>query len=300
MNTPATEDAELLKAVSRTFYLSMRLLPQEMRPAVSLGYLIARASDSVADTSGAAPEQRLAVLQLMARAVAGVADAEETESLLTRLGGVMARAQQNPAEFRLLRFFGDFLTALYALPQQERCLLQRVLVTIIEGQCWDLTAFRTADTVASDEETRRYTYRVAGCVGEFWTSLGYTVLADRFAAPAKQDIMTRTAVRYGQGLQLVNILRDMEEDAARGRHYLCSDPQLWLDRAERYLNDGVDYSRRLRSFRLRFASVLPALLGLKTLRLLRRRQGAERVKISRPCVYFTLLQAALRSLLPPV
>lgn len=300
MNTPATEDAELLKAVSRTFYLSMRLLPQEMRPAVSLGYLIARASDSVADTSGAAPEQRLAVLQLMARAVAGEADAEETESLLTRLGGVMARAQQNPAEFRLLRFFGDFLTSLYALPQQERALLQRVLTTIIEGQCWDLTAFRTADTVASDEETRRYTYRVAGCVGEFWTSLGYTVLADRFADPAKQDIMTRTAVRYGQGLQLVNILRDMEEDAARGRHYLCSDPQLWLDRAERYLNDGVDYSRRLRSFRLRFASVLPALLGLKTLRLLRRRQGAERVKISRPCVYFTLLQAALRSLLPPV
>lgn len=300
MNTPATEDAELLKAVSRTFYLSMRLLPQEMRPAVSLGYLIARASDSVADTSGAAPEQRLAVLQLMARAVAGEADAEETESLLTRLDGVMARAQQNPAEFRLLRFFGDFLTALYALPQQERALLQRVLATIIEGQCWDLTAFRTADTVASDEETRRYTYRVAGCVGEFWTSLGYTVLADRFADPAKQDIMTRTAVRYGQGLQLVNILRDMEEDAARGRRYLCSDPQLWLSRAERYLNDGVDYSRRLRSFRLRFSSVLPALLGLKTLRLLRRRQGAERVKISRPCVYFTLLQAALRSLLPPL
>lgn len=298
MDTPATEDAELLKAVSRTFYLSMRLLPQEMRRAVSLGYLIARASDSVADTSAAAPEQRLAVLQLMARAVTGAADADETESLLTRLGGVMARAQQNPAEFRLLRFFGDYLTALFALPTPEREPLQRVLATIIEGQCWDLTAFRTADTVADDEETRRYTYRVAGCVGEFWTALGYAVLGERFADPAKQDIMTRTAVRYGQGLQLVNILRDMEEDAARGRHYLCSDPQLWLSRAERYLNDGVDYSRRLRSFRLRLASVLPALLGLKTLRLLRRRKGTERVKISRACVYLTLVQAALRSLLP--
>lgn len=300
MNAPATEDAELLKAVSRTFYLSMRLLPQEMRRAVSLGYLLARASDSVADTSTAAPEQRLAVLQLMARAVAGDADADETESLLTRLGGVMARAQQNPAEFRLLRFFGDYLAALFALPQQEREPLQRVLTTIIEGQCWDLTAFRTADTVADDEETRRYTYRVAGCVGEFWTTLGYAVLGPRFADPAKQDIMTRTAVRYGQGLQLVNILRDTEEDAARGRRYLCSDPQLWLSRAERYLNDGVDYSRRLRGYRLRLATVLPALLGLKTLRLLRRRKGTERVKISRACVYFTVLQAALRCLLPPL
>lgn len=290
MSTPAAEDTELLKAVSRTFYLSMRVLPQEMRRAVSLGYLLARATDSVADTSVAPAEQRLAALQMMAHCVAGTADADETEALLTRLGGGLARAQQNPAEFRLLRLFGELLGALYALPAAEREPLQRVLGTIIEGQMWDLTAFREHPVVESDEETRRYTYRVAGCVGEFWTELGYAVLGPRFADPAKQAPMVQAAVRYGQGLQLVNILRDAEEDAARGRRYLCSDAAVWHSRAERWLHDGVDYSLRLRTFRLRFASVLPALLGLRTLRLLRRRPGG---KISRMSVYAAMLQAAV-------
>jgi len=39
----------LLSAVSRSFYLSMRFLPREMRPGVAVGYLLARATDTVAD-----------------------------------------------------------------------------------------------------------------------------------------------------------------------------------------------------------------------------------------------------------
>lgn len=298
MSEITPQEDELLKAVSRTFYLSMRLLPAEMRRAVSVAYLLARASDSVADTSTAAPEVRLAVLRDMALCLAGEADAEETERLFMRLGGAMAQAQKNPAEFRLLRFFGDCLSQLEALPETEKAPVRRVLGHILEGQMWDLTAFAETDTVADDEATRRYTWQVAGCVGEFWTELGYAVLGERFAPETRRAVLTRAAARYGQGLQLVNILRDREEDAARGRRYLCSDPAVWMDRAERYLQDGVDYSSRLRGFRLRLASVLPAMLGLKTLKLLRR-SGAGHVKISRACVYRTLLAAAFFALCPP-
>ena len=39
----------LLSAVSRSFYLSMRFLPREMRSGVAVGYLLARATDTVAD-----------------------------------------------------------------------------------------------------------------------------------------------------------------------------------------------------------------------------------------------------------
>lgn len=39
----------LLSAVSRSFYLSMRFLPREMRPGVAVGYLLARATDTVAE-----------------------------------------------------------------------------------------------------------------------------------------------------------------------------------------------------------------------------------------------------------
>ena len=48
---------------------------------------------------------------------------------------------------------------------------------------------------------------------------------------------------------------------------------------------------RLRGFRLRFASMLPALIGLRTIQLLRQRPEGERVKVPRRTVYACMLQA---------
>ena len=83
----------------------------------------------------------------------------------------------------------------------------------------------------------------------------------------------------------------MDEDALRGRSYLCTEQVVWRGRAERYLHDGLDYACRLRGFRLRFTAMLPALLGIRTLRLIAQRAGTERVKITRRAVYATLIQA---------
>lgn len=285
-------DDVLLRDVSRSFYLTMRRLPPPLRPAIALGYLLARATDSVADTSTAPVEQRRTVLALMRAAVAGRADAEALERLFMQLSGALAQAQPNPAEYRLLRRFGDCLVALGGLPEAERELVCRVLDTITAGQSEDLEAPQFTD----EADTLRYADAVAGCVGVFWTQLGYTTMGEAFADPAARPLMEQAGLRYGRGLQLINMLRDEEEDAARGRRYLAGENRaLWCDRAERYLYDGVDYAGRLRSWQLRFATLLPALLGLRTLRLLRRRVGTERVKISRAAVYLTLLHAAWKA-----
>lgn len=286
-------DDALLREVSRSFYLTMRHLPAPMRPAVAVGYLLARATDSVADTSSAPTAQRRAVLQLIRAVLAGHADADEADRLFMQLSGALAQAQSNPAEFRLLRRFGDCLTALGQLPETETRLVCEVLETITAAQMKDLDA----PCMETEAETLSYADAVAGCVGVFWTRLGYATMGEGFSAPAAQPLMEEAGRRYGRGLQLVNMLRDVEEDAARGRRYLAGvSDALWCDRAERYLRDGVDYALRLRSFRLRFATLLPALLGLRTLRLLRRRRCSERVKISRAAVYITLLMAAWRAL----
>ncbi len=285
-------DFALLKAVSRSFYLSMVWLPPTMRRGIALGYMLARATDSVADTSTAIPEKRVTVLRDMGRAIAGDLPTYELADLLRTLSGEMAAAQTKSAESILLSRFGECLELLAVVSEQERMLIRRVLATILDGQLWDLTYFAERSTVDSDENTRRYTYLVAGCVGEFWTDLGLATMGDRFCDSSRRDIMAKAGIRYGQGLQLVNILRDMEEDAERGRAYLCSEAHLWQARAVRYLNDGLDYARRLGMYKLRFTAMLPALLGLKTLRLIAQRAGAERVKITRRAVYASLLEAA--------
>ncbi len=292
---------DLLKTVSRSFYLSMHALPPAMRRGVSLGYLLARATDSVADTSTAHAERRAEVLRLMGSAVSGLLADDAERALLFCLQGEMAELQQNPAERRLLQRFGEALAALRACTEHEQALVQQVLASIVEGQLWDIAYFEKQPAVTSDELTLNYTYQVAGCVGEFWTELGYATMGQGFALPEQRELMREAGKRYGRGLQLVNILRDAEEDAARGRCYLASPRSLWLSRAERYLADGLDYSRRLGCFRLRFASMLPALIGQKTLALLRRQEtaqpGAPKVKIARRAVYACLLKAACLSIL---
>ncbi|MCQ2364699.1 MAG: squalene/phytoene synthase family protein [Akkermansia sp.] len=286
-------DDALLREVSRSFYLTIHHLPEAMRPAIAAGYLLARASDSVADTSTAPPAQRRAVLGLMRCAATGRADADDLERLFMQLSGPLAQAQPKAEEYRLLRRFGDCLLMAEELPAQQRTLVREVLGTIIAAQAEDTEAPQYTEAA----ETLRYADAVAGCVGVFWTRLGYAAMGEQFADPAEQELMEQAGLRYGRGLQLINMLRDEEEDAARGRRYLAgASRELWCDRAERYLRDGVDYARRLRTFRLRFATLLPALLGLRTLRLLRRRKGAERVKISRAAVYRCMLAALLRSL----
>lgn len=285
--TASSLTGELLRSVSRSFYLTISWLPVEMRNAVATAYLLARATDSVADACAAPLSRRTEALQMMAAAIAG--EPVDTAKLMHTLRTTLSA--DTPAEGELLSRFDEALQAMLTLPKQQLYLVRHVLSAIIQGQLWDLSFFEAHLQVLSDEQTRFYIYHVAGCVGRFWTELGNLVLGSRFCPNDQPEEMAEAGIRYGCGLQLVNILRDREEDARRGRSYLCSDPALWLERAERYLRDGVDYSRRLGSFRLRFASMLPALLGLKTLSALRRARPGQRVKIPRRAVYASMLRA---------
>lgn len=256
-----------------------------MRAGVAVGYLLARATDSVADASRIPHAERIATLRTMGRVIAG------TEKKYP-IPMTICEAADTSAETELLKRFDDALDALSNLPPQQASLVREVLASIIQGQLWDLSFFEEHTCVLSDEQTRLYTYRVAGCVGRFWTRLGRACLGDAFCREDEMEGMEEAATRYGCGLQIINILRDHNEDVrTRGRDYLCSDPQVWMSRAERAMQDGLDYARRLRGWRIRVASMLPALLGLKTLAKLRYAKQDERVKISRMTVYCTVLRA---------
>lgn len=287
---------QLLSAVSRSFYLSMRFLPREMRPGVAVGYLLARATDTVADTVDMDSGERLALLKMMGETVAGAASREAASTCFGRLG-VLSTVQAHRGEAELLARFPECLALLEALPPREQMLVRQVLCTIVEGQAWDLEYFEGNSSVSCPEQLEHYAYMVAGCVGEFWTRLGLLVLGAGFSTQP-EDQLLRWGAHYGMGLQLVNILRDREEDLSRGRSYLpAADAGPWLDRAERWLKEGVFYAESLRNGRLRFSTVLPAWLGLDTLELLRRPQqpGAGKVKITRGAVYSRMWKAFLFS-----
>jgi farnesyl-diphosphate farnesyltransferase len=297
---------QVLKGVSRSFYVTLRLLPGPMRGAASLGYLLARVTDTLAD-SGAVPlDARLACLDSFSRSVAG-------KSAVARWPMSVLNAVPDERERHLLESAQELVAWLQALPEDEALLVQEVIAIIVSGQRLDLERFAKAtrespvtllDEVALDD----YTWRVAGCVGAFWTELGFLTLGDQFSKAPKQQLLDH-GVAYGKGLQRVNILRDVAADLAVGRCYLpVADPhdpsallechQRVLSSALEMLSEGESYAKHLVSRRLRAATVLPARLGRLTLEPMRGKSWLElqqRLKLPRSKVYQQLIRATLKA-----
>lgn len=268
-------DWKLVRAVSRSFFLTMRLLPGAVREPIALGYLLARASDSIADTSSAEVERRVEALQQLRH---GDIAMHALEALITR--------QSRPEEAELLRRLPDLLEALEEAPAQEALLA--VWNHILSGQLFDLTRFPNDAAPLSAEELDEYTFLVAGSVGEFWTKLCAASLPGFSRRPVKE--LEALGIAYGKGLQLVNILRDRRGDAEIGRVYV---PDERFDavkaQARAGLESGLEWVAAVDNGRVRFACVPPARIGLETLARIERDSAA--VKISRDAVRRMLLQA---------
>ena len=159
----------LLRAVSRSFYLSIRLLPRGLRPAVGVAYLLARATDSLADTSSAGAGERLQGLTALAEAIRCV-DATGAVAV----SAAFAAQQGHPSERELLQRLPECIALLQALEPADHASVQTVLASIVHGQQLDLTRFPGGGAPAALPDAtalHEYTYLVAGSVGEFWTEL---------------------------------------------------------------------------------------------------------------------------------
>jgi len=305
MNDTRELEGDVLKGVSRSFYLSLRFLPAPMRRPAGIAYLLARASDTIADSATIPAEERMAFLDLHAGQVEGSTQAAPWPQRL--IDGT-----PDPKEKRLLENHVRILEALRGIEPVSLALIREVLSIIIGGQKLDLERFGNASSeniiaLPDDSALDDYMWRVAGCVGEFWTKLGFATLGGRFSQ-APHARLLQLAAGYGSGLQIVNILRDLPADLRAGRCYLpVADPhdeaelmaafRAWRKIALRHIGDGMEYSKNLRSKRLRIASSLPALIGRETLGLLENATFSELekgIRIPRRRVYSLLLAAFLR------
>jgi farnesyl-diphosphate farnesyltransferase len=282
----------LLRGVSRSFFISIRLLPGALRRPVALGYLLARASDTIADAPGLSTHERLQSLQEFQRTVQG----EDAAHLVTRVSGATHEEQL------LLDALPDCIGWLHELASADRDDVRVVLGHITQGQRLDIERFGAATpdnpaALANAAQLDEYTYLVAGCVGEFWTKLGLRHLP-RFASLPESEMLD-LGRRYGMALQLINVLRDADRDLVLGRRYLPAGEsrEAWMDRAQAGLECGMRYAGALRHARVRVASALPALIGARTLALLRTRgPGAKmprsEVRTMLLRIFFTLGRGA--------
>src|SRR5262245_16808696 len=160
---------DLLKQVSRSFYLTLRVLPAAIRPQISVAYLLARATDTIADTQVVPLAERLQALQLL------------RDQILSGSTGPLnfdelAQQQDSPSEWSLLQRVEEPLALLDEFSTEDQQRIREVLSIITAGQELDLSRFGDASSerivsLNTDDELDDYTYRVSGCVGDFWTKM---------------------------------------------------------------------------------------------------------------------------------
>ena len=279
----AEQVRQLLKAHARTFALTLRVLPQVLREPLGLTYLLARASDTVADAPRVGCEQKLSLLEELQESLNSESFHWETDSIQELLSA---------SEAELLAAVPVLMGALAA--HQDREELLRLWRTILNGQIMDLTRFAPGTEPLSSEELEEYCHLVAGSVGETWTNL--IALHSPEVLLGSQEELVKLGIAYGKGLQLLNIVRDRAEDRRLGRFYIREEevPQL-LEQTSNWLQQGKKYCSHLCPGRIRYASELPLRLALGTLERFGRSPESHRVKLSRWEVY-TLLIRTLPSL----
>ncbi len=311
----------VLKGVSRSFYLTLRVLPKNLREPIGLAYLLARAADTIADRkhSGLRGSRLEGLLTLRAQ-VAGSADL----AILQELAAKSVDTLSSPKDRALFSSLVESFSMLESMNPFDRGQVRWVVGTLTEGMEMDLSVFQGQDArhltaFATAADLDRYAYLVAGCVGEFWTNV--TAAHEPSLSHWDTAEMSSKGVRFGKGLQLTNVLRDIPGDLRMGRCYLPADelaasgltPEDLLDQSNEELARQVlvpwvqtalghfeaaeEYLLAIprRSVRLRLACLWPLLLGLATLaRLASSNNWLDRdaeIKVSRRLVYRMMLKS---------
>ena len=213
----ATESYEHCRQITadyaKTFYLGTLLMPKEKSKAIWAIYAWCRRTDELVDGEKArfTTDETLAQWEEQLESIfAG----KPRDNLDVALADAVQRFPMDIQPFR----------------------------DMIAGQRMDLyrSRYQTFD------ELKLYCYRVAGTVG----LMSNAVLGIRDPhnnVPWKRDqplyVPTKEAVALGIAMQLTNILRDVGEDAGRGRIYLPLDDLAAFDYTEEDLLAGINDDR---------------------------------------------------------
>lgn len=207
---------DLLTKTSRTFALAIPMLPEPTRREVSVAYLLFRIADTFEDATTWPRAERIAALNEFADAVTAV----DVERLRTLTKKWMEKPPHRHAGYlELLQLTPDVVATLRDMTPGARAILIKHTVRTSKGMA-DIVARGDAAgnlQLSSIPDLKAYCYIVAGIVGELLTEV---FLHDSPQLESVRGVLEQNMVAFGEGLQLVNILKDSGDDAKDGRAYL--------------------------------------------------------------------------------
>jgi len=304
----------MLPDVSRTFALTIRMLPPGLEYPVLVAYLLCRVADTIEDATDLDGGDKVRLLAHFRRCLD--ADGPEAGPLRDAFAGA------SRADGLLVQEADAVLREYRRLPTAQQSAIRPWVQEMCDGMAEfsarpadDARGLRVLETIG---ELERYCYYVAGTVGHLLTALFR--LHDGHMSAARAARLEQLATAFGLGLQLTNIVKDVADDRRRGVSFvprelftsggirpedLASEDHAAAARrvlspliaqANRHLADALRYCTTLprRQYRIRLFCLTALYFAVRTLRLARhdpRVSGTGKLKISRGAVYRTVAAA---------
>jgi farnesyl-diphosphate farnesyltransferase len=207
---------ELLARTSRTFAITIPLLPEPARTTLCVSYLLFRIADTLEDAPAWSRVERQSALEQWCELL----EAGDRQRAATLCRGWASRVVTTQAGYHeLLLAAPNVLDGAGRLAENAR---RAVLVHAVRSARGMSAILERADDTGavqleSIEQLRAYCYVVAGIVGELITEI---FVQDAPSLAQVQRALVQHELAFGEALQLVNILKDELRDRAEGRVYL--------------------------------------------------------------------------------
>jgi farnesyl-diphosphate farnesyltransferase len=275
---------DILPAVSRTFAISIRVLPGTLGRAVHVAYLLCRIADTIEDDSTTPPARRGELLEAFLRTLTDREAGERFPALAKSLQG-------DAAHIQLVAHTDLVLVLFRTLPPRTQERIAHWVREMGLGMAKFVRKYPDGIRIQTLAEYKEYCYYVAGTVGCLLTELWHL----HASAVGKREF-ERLWVKcqaFGEALQTVNILKDIAWDAQHensiyipatdleaegsGHATLLSPLHVernhraiagFIDLARRDLDDALEYILMVprRAFAIRAFCILPLLFAYATLR----------------------------------
>ena len=206
---------EILQGVSRTFALNIPELPGALRDVVGNVYALCRIADTIEDEPALSPARKHAFSERFIEVVAGRGDAEP----FSRELGALLSPASTERERDLIANTARVVRITRGFRAAQRRAIERCVRIMSRGMA-EFQQQATPDGLDDVPHLNRYCYHVAGVVGETLTDLFCDYSAE---IRGRRDDLSALSVSFGQGLQMVNILKDVWEDRRRGACWLPRD-----------------------------------------------------------------------------
>jgi farnesyl-diphosphate farnesyltransferase len=210
---------DMLPRVSRTFALSIVALPEALRDTIRIAYLLCRAVDTIEDDATIDSRTREKLFDMFDKLMSD--DREPIAAFEKACVAVNLGAGKH--DYDLCARAGSVFRTFRALSPEHRAACRPHILEMSRGMR-EFTARADAAgklRLTDMAELERYCYFVAGTVGKLLTAL-FELTVPSMSAQARAEARAR-AISFGLALQMVNIVKDVAEDFARGDCFLPTE-----------------------------------------------------------------------------